>query len=405
MKRYLLIESNPDLAKSVSDKLGPEGFEFESVATLDEACRKLSGHPVEDPGRVPCISSFEGAILDFNTPWGRRLAPARRPDALGFIEHLRMHRIPSIIMTVALPHVGRMRELTGGATLVVRKGPDFLADLSAALARPPLTTMGAAPAAKTGPPSGSGAGDTQRSYVEDFVAAMLRFVHQDKFGEPGGFPWCYREEVTVARFVDCTCRSIRDSSTEIVAGRRQMLAAELPEVAAAAIYDWLRDQRFIIYDFEPAAPGETYQYVRWHRAALKRGTCIDLACLYAAFLLEAHQRPVLIHYLDRRRLEAHMACGFWNTGSPEFKFVDPIICRNVYEFQEHVRSRRLSVVECMGFAKGDESQFQLNLAYDEAKKLAREDALRLKEFNFAVDIAACRSYPRGAIKPIPQDAG
>jgi len=205
---------------------------------------------------------------------------------------------------------------------------------------------------------------------------------------PGGFWWSPIEEATVARYVDCTSGSVQNALASVQNQRRrrgnyQSLGADTDvESVTRDIYEWLSRKR-ILYDLEPIAPHRQVQRIRRHMEALKEGTCLDLACLFAALLEGAHKRPVLVHYLG----EAHMACGLWMGRHSGFRTGDPV-CRSVSEFRAAVQEGELMMIECMGFTRGKSNGVELS--FERAKEQGKADAFVARQFNFAVDVGTCR---------------
>jgi hypothetical protein len=231
------------------------------------------------------------------------------------------------------------------------------------------------------------------------------------------FFWSYLERFTVARYIDCGCSAIVSTLNQVRKSRAKGFGPDSDAVSVAEdIYNWLRDHKNIIYEYQPVQPNRIDQAIREHHEALKAGTCVDLACCYAALLEGAFQRPVLIHYMtlrgpDRHNLdhwEAHMVCGVWvddNSGDLFFMEECGTICTNVNDFRRYVRDKKLLVVECIGFSKGNKDlEKRLNMNFDESITIARREALGLSapqiHFNFALDVALCREY---GIQRIDQD--
>jgi hypothetical protein len=65
---------------------------------------------------------------------------------------------------------------------------------------------------------------------------------------------------------------------------------------ASALYEALRCGTEILYDYEPANPGEGRQEVRVAREVLadRVGTCLDLALMFAALLERGHLAPAVV---------------------------------------------------------------------------------------------------------------
>jgi hypothetical protein len=241
----------------------------------------------------------------------------------------------------------------------------------------------------------------------------------------GEFFWSFKEDVSIARYVDCTCRAVRTVLENAIKHRGKALAPDTPRKAAQDIYEWLRREYDIHYDFELAAPARNDQRIRKHSEALSRATCVELATLFAALLEGCHKRPVLVHYLERSSPDpqdwwAHVACGVWLSDlcycrhpvppGPCAHFSgDGLICNDGTALQGHIRAGRLLMLECIGFSKGDKAQYPVDMPFDSSRRKSmrgsartngRNDALGGKPFNFAVDIERCRGY---GVAPISQD--
>jgi len=81
------------------------------------------------------------------------------------------------------------------------------------------------------------------------------------------------------------------------------------DAVCRALYDRIKKEHFY-YTFEPALTQPLSQKIRTPRdiAALNCGTCIDFACLFAALLEAAHEKPMVI--VVRIAHNAHAIAGY-----------------------------------------------------------------------------------------------
>lgn len=262
-------------------------------------------------------------------------------------------------------------------------------------------------------------GEASRKRLESLRDRWPGVEHGIRVAKPkvrGDFFWSYVEEVTIGRYVDCRCSAILSTLDQIRKCRGKGFGPDdKPANVAKDIYNWLREKESIIYEFEPVQPQLLVaQLIRKHGDVLKTGTCIDLSCRYAALLEGAHQRPVLVHYLEDDG-SAHMVCGLWladmcpphtrNHATCSHFSGDRLICKGGDEFRRHIDAGRLLIVECMGFSKGgkgEKRRMGLDTTFRSSKARGKREALGLptpvRTFNFAVDIKKCRDFDIQAIQ-------
>jgi hypothetical protein len=101
-------------------------------------------------------------------------------------------------------------------------------------------------------------------------------------------------------------------AAEAKAGRP--LATMKPQKGAGVIYEALAEWG-ICYDLEPYSIG-LEQKIRRHnqvlnRGLMPRGTCVDLAVLYAACLEAAHLNPLVVRMINQHLQVAHALAAFW----------------------------------------------------------------------------------------------
>lgn len=187
----------------------------------------------------------------------------------------------------------------------------------------------------------------------------------------GDFFWSPVEEATIARYVHPGDPAVESVLDQMRADRGSGFGPdEHPERVAEYVYEWLRRNRNIVYEYELVRPHRPVsQQVRMHRETLERGgTCIDLATLYCALLEGAHQRPVLVHY------QGHMVCGLWLQPNDSYSYDWPL-CREATALQTLLKENNLLLIECIGFAKGYCAGLPVNCSFDLATKHAADDAL------------------------------
>jgi hypothetical protein len=196
--------------------------------------------------------------------------------------------------------------------------------------------------------------------------------------------------------------------------------------AVAALYEQLRDlPNRIDYDVEPLViedPDRIHQVIRAPAEVLSpgcgRGTCLDLALLFAGLCLHERLAPFLVLLEDSAGREAHVLvavdvgidAGDWeNSKAYRRNFAEGLLPgREGGEFiRRLVEGGDLVAVECTGFArsrtlKGREARE--DLSWDEAETLARQ---RLNELDHAVtlNVVHLRYLGERAYEPHPQLAG
>jgi len=119
------------------------------------------------------------------------------------------------------------------------------------------------------------------------------------------YEWARAEERALARYVRPEALpAVLAWPTYI--NRLDLLSAKGPRAVAAQLYDLLREQQ-IQYDLAPFNPKATAtQLIRTPATVLKekRGTCLDLAVLFAALCLENDLLPIIVC------LDGHALAGF-----------------------------------------------------------------------------------------------
>jgi len=185
---------------------------------------------------------------------------------------------------------------------------------------------------------------------------------------------------------------------------RTSAARDRVKMIARTLYEGLRS-RAIRYDLEPRSYGADWQLVRFHHDVLEkqRGTCIDLAVLFAALLESVHLNPVMFLVsmppgpqvpLER---EWHALVGCWKNGH-----IFPHAVLGAGELRSALKD--LVVLDTGGVvADTDKTQ-----SFDESLRsgretlewaLARKDGYRLE---YAVDVVAARYE---GIDPMPFGGG
>jgi hypothetical protein len=207
--------------------------------------------------------------------------------------------------------------------------------------------------------------------------------------------WTIHEEASLARFVDCLCSPVEAVLDRVRQTHGRGLGPDntQPRKVAKRIYDVIHVEHNIIYDYEPARHWRLAQELRKHSETLRKGTCIDLALLFAALLEGAHLRPVLVRYNINGGAAAHMVSGFWADCHSRFR--NGHISRDMLELRRFIASGQLVLVECLGYSQGKRSlNPALNIPFRRAVTVATSQALgRQKKasysLHFALDVKLC----------------
>jgi hypothetical protein len=161
--------------------------------------------------------------------------------------------------------------------------------------------------------------------------------------------WQKAERSTLARFVSVGCAAAELGPLELIDGRTVHDVREDPggpsELAEAA-FDHIRTQE-IWYDKEGYTPeGEETQRIRTpiEMVDRKTGTCLDLALLYAGYLMNLHVRPLVV-VLEGHALVAVVAA--------QFPLSIPGAETDGQRLRQWLDDGTLIPVECTGFAVGD----------------------------------------------------
>lgn len=170
----------------------------------------------------------------------------------------------------------------------------------------------------------------------------------------------------------------------------------------ADLYGRIRRDRFY-YTFEPVLTHANVQKIRSPREidALNCGTCIDFACLFAALLEAAHERPVLI--VLRRAAGAHAIAGYI---APDAVFGEsPMTLGDlraavrrgeivVFETTGAIEARERTVgAETLSERREGNNLLDYRTAKNAAQRLLVQDGIELVHF---VDVPAVRHQPGAA---------
>ncbi|WP_367132032.1 hypothetical protein [Saccharothrix sp. HUAS TT1] len=217
-------------------------------------------------------------------------------------------------------------------------------------------------------------------------------------------PWPLIDQVGLSRYVVPGVERLLPG-----VNRRELSDGPGKLVAVAkALYEGLVDQD-IHYDVEGYHPSEALQRIRTPVEVLsapRRGTCLDLALVYAGLLADYELLAVVV-VLDSHALvlfSPDHGIREWNDyrpGSEEFRsgvVADPAVARRLVE------SGRFIAVECTGFAStGSDPDGTLAAAervngmlrFDRAVEVGRKKVLDGEAgFRFAFDVAIMRNVQR-----------
>ena len=177
-------------------------------------------------------------------------------------------------------------------------------------------------------------------------------------------------------------------ASAVTAGDQDSLCA-----AVEAIYLHLKQDYHLRYEFESAFNATTReQRVRLPGIIRRenRGTCLDLALLFASCLANAKLWPIVVV------VNGHALTACW------VEPPDPV--RKTFigldEFRGHIGSGRIVAVECTGFVEGFPER-QHKLSYVDACQTAQDVLHQLipGQFRFALDIN--RAWEEKKIQPMP----
>jgi hypothetical protein len=139
---------------------------------------------------------------------------------------------------------------------------------------------------------------------------------------------------------------------------------------ASAIYEAIRGNTRLQYEFEPPTPGEEEQEIRLAREVLvsEAATCIDLALLFAAALEAAGAAPAIV--VVQRRTGPHAIGGFFERGTEldvEHIVSDPDAIRAL------VDTGKVRLIETTGLSSTKGKKKPFDRACDEATGLIKTD--------------------------------
>jgi hypothetical protein len=194
-----------------------------------------------------------------------------------------------------------------------------------------------------------------------------------------------RDEPRLEAILDTARRALGSGFGDLLAGDE---THETKAKIAAAVYEAIRCDTDIRYDWEVANSGEPEQVVRLTGEVLERrvGTCLELALLYAAVLEQAHLSPAIV-ILDTGA-GWHALAGY---------FVEPIangsVVEDAVQIRQLVEAGNLVLIETAGFAlrRGQKRDYQV----------AREEACQIIEKTTPlalVDVLSFRS--RGCLPAV-----
>jgi hypothetical protein len=194
----------------------------------------------------------------------------------------------------------------------------------------------------------------------------------------------------VSRAVDELCRLTEHKHLSYASA----VAAGGPEVlrsAVQALYLHLKQDHHIRYEYERdfiEISGEQRVRLPGTIRQENRGTCLDLALLFASCLANAKLCPIIVVF------RGHALTACWTT--------TPDRSRKTFighdELCGHIASGKMAAVECTGFVEGfPERQYKLSFseACQEGRRLVQE--LARYEFRFALDIR--RAWENG-VRPL-----
>jgi hypothetical protein len=212
-------------------------------------------------------------------------------------------------------------------------------------------------------------------------------------------------DLEVAAFVcegdDLVNRIVSRASVElhrVTGNRHRGFAAALAEgskqslrAMVEAVYLHLKQDYHLIYEYERAfAEGTGAQQVRLPTTLLdeNRGTCLDLALLFASCLTNAKLRPIVVGV---RGAQGHALAAVWLVEPP----ADYEALLTLDSLREHLASGEMLAVECTGFVE-ETPHRTYKLSFDEACQEAREylEKLASEDFGFALDVR--RAWEQGA---------
>jgi hypothetical protein len=170
----------------------------------------------------------------------------------------------------------------------------------------------------------------------------------------------------------------------VAEGKHALLCCAAYEVISA--HDWL-------YDFEPGSPDYTRQRIRSPREmhADRVGTCLDLACLFAALLECMQASPVVVRLAAPGA--AHALAGCWLKHSPGKPLLDDrqSVCRAVsnadlllFEATGAVRASQTVAGEQRSI-NGNKLSFQV--AQQVARNLVLDSSMKV---DFLIDVLVAR---------------
>lgn len=185
--------------------------------------------------------------------------------------------------------------------------------------------------------------------------------------------WLKNDEEGLARFVAPICTRDVIDPVSLSDGRTVLEAVEAGDRAtvAEALYENIRSLG-IEYDRDSyTADGPLRQRVRApsEMKQLRRGTCLDLALLFAGAALDARLQPIVFVFDD------HAMAGFVNRGRPTVgPDTDP------KQLATWIDDERIVAVECTGASRGA----GLDYDFETARQMALEHR-STKTLRFAID--------------------
>ena len=152
-----------------------------------------------------------------------------------------------------------------------------------------------------------------------------------------------------------------------------------------ALYYCLQERYRINYEYEPRTYAD-WQAVRFHHEVLDRekpkGTCIDVALLFAACLENVHRDPLIILVETASGLQ-HAVIGCWRHGTRSKHSV----LFDEDQLRRWVRSREILVLDSKGFPRTQE--FPTGMGFNRARKEGNAYVNKYP-LRYAIDIVAAR---------------
>jgi hypothetical protein len=177
------------------------------------------------------------------------------------------------------------------------------------------------------------------------------------------------------------------------------------EKTIKAVYFCLQERYGITYEYEPRTYDPEWQMVRFHHEVLEKlkGTCIDLALLFAACLENIHLDPLIILVQTGAELQ-HALVGCWRHGTPRRPDGTPElvpVIKDAVALRQWVDSDsgELIVLDSKGFSETEESPAGMSFIECREKGI---DYIKNCPLVYALDIVAARE---AGITPMPFGQG